>query len=66
MRLAIGEVGEDGRVEVVETARQPVRLGRDVFSQGRLSQEIIESAVEALQEFSGIARGHERQIRSEE
>ena len=59
MRLAIGETRGDGRIEVVETARQPVRLGRDVFSQGRLSREIIEGAVEALQEFSGIARGHE-------
>lgn len=58
MRLAIGEPRRDGRVQVVETARQPVRLGRDVFSQGRLSREIIETAVEALREFSGVARDH--------
>ena len=55
MRLAIGEMREDGRVEVVETARQPIRLGRDVFSEGRLSPDIIEKGVEALREFSMIA-----------
>ena len=59
MRLAIGKTREGGRVEVIDTARQPVRLGRDVFSQGRLSPEIIESSVEAFREFSKTIRRHE-------
>ena len=59
MRLAIGKTLESGRVEVIDTARQPVRLGRDVFSQGRLSPEIIERSVEAFQEFSRTIRHYE-------
>ena len=59
MRLAIGKTRESGKVEVIDTARQPVRLGRDVFSQGRLSPEIIESSVEAFREFSKTIRRHE-------
>ena len=59
MRLAIGKKLESGKVEVIDTARQPVRLGRDVFSQGRLSPEIIESSVEAFREFSKTIRRHE-------
>ena len=59
MRLAIGKTLESGKVEVIDTARQPVRLGRDVFSQGRLSPEIIESSVEAFREFSKTIRRHE-------
>ena len=59
MRLAIGKTLESGKVEVIDTARQPVRLGRDVFSHGRLSPEIIESSVEAFQEFSRTIRHYE-------
>ena len=59
MRLAIGKTLESGKVEVIDTARQPVRLGRDVFSHGRLSPEIIERSVEAFQEFSRTIRHYE-------
>ena len=44
---------------MIDTARQPVRLGRDVFSHGRLSPEIIERSVEAFQEFSRTIRHYE-------
>lgn len=52
MRLAIGETRDDGVVEVVETAREPVRLGRDVFSNGRLSPAIMDLALQAFHRFS--------------
>lgn len=52
MRLAIGRVLDNGRVDVIETARSPVRLGQDVFLQGRLSSTIIDRAAEAFHAFN--------------
>ena len=56
MRLAIGETRGAGMVDVLQTAREPVRLGRDVFSQGRLSPEIMDHALEAFHRFAGSMR----------
>ena len=56
MRLAIGETRGAGMVDVLQTAREPVRLGRDVFSQGRLSPEIMDLALEAFHRFAGSMR----------
>ena len=58
MRLAIGETREGGMVDVVETAREPVRLGQDVFSHGRLSPEIMDLALGAFRRFSASIREH--------
>ena len=59
MRLAIGEVLQNGRVNVIETVRDPVRLGQDAFSQGRLSPPIIERAVEGFRTFHELIRRYE-------
>ncbi len=59
MRLAIGEVLDNGRVNVVETVRDPVRLGQDAFSQGRLSPPIIERAVEGFRTFHGLIKSYQ-------
>ena len=59
MRLAIGEALDNGKVNVVETARDPVRLGRDAFSQGRLSPCIIDRAVEGFRTFHESILRHE-------
>ena len=59
MRLAIGEVRDNGRVKVVETVRDPVRLGQDAFSQGQLSPMIIERAVEGFHTFYGLIKRRE-------
>ena len=58
MRLAIGRVREDGRVKVIETVREPVRLGQDVFSRGCLSLETMGRAVRAFHQFSKAIRQH--------
>ena len=58
MRLAIGEVLHHGRVKVLETVRDPVRLGQDAFSQGRLSPPIIERAVEGFHTFRELIGRH--------
>ena len=51
LRMGIGEVLANGRIHVFETARDPVRLGQDVFSEGRLSPEIIDRTVAAFHTF---------------
>ncbi len=59
MRLAIGKAEKDGRLEIVKTVRAPVRLGWDVFAHGRLSNRIIDRAVDAFREFSDLIRRSE-------
>jgi len=51
MRLAIGNVDGDRHLTLVESIRNPVRLGQDVFTKGSLSEETIERAVEAFEGF---------------
>jgi exopolyphosphatase / guanosine-5'-triphosphate,3'-diphosphate pyrophosphatase len=51
MRLVIGSITPDHRIELLENIREPVRLGNDVFAKGSLSEETIERAIEAFQKF---------------
>jgi exopolyphosphatase/guanosine-5'-triphosphate,3'-diphosphate pyrophosphatase len=51
MRLVIGSITPDHRIELLENIREPVRLGKDVFAKGSLSEETIERAIEAFQKF---------------
>jgi exopolyphosphatase / guanosine-5'-triphosphate,3'-diphosphate pyrophosphatase len=51
MRLAIGSIDEDHRIELLENIREPVRLGKDVFAGGTISEETTERAIEAFQKF---------------
>ena len=51
MRLAIGSINEDHRIELLENIREPVRLGKDVFAGGTISEETTERAIEAFQKF---------------
>ena len=41
VRLDIGEVREQGEVRLLESLRHGVRLGRDVFTQGRIQQDTL-------------------------
>lgn len=50
MRLFIAEERE-GRLEALESDRASVRLGADVFDKGLLSEQTINSAVEAIKSF---------------
>jgi exopolyphosphatase/guanosine-5'-triphosphate,3'-diphosphate pyrophosphatase len=51
MRLVIGSIDGGHRIEVLENIRKPVRLGKDVFAGGTISEETIERALEAFQKF---------------
>ena len=59
MRLAIGDVLANGKINVIHTAREPIRLGRDVFSSGCISAPIIDRTVQAFHRFrDSIAGGN--------
>lgn len=51
IRTQIFERNSDGRIHIVNTLRKPVRLGRDVFHNGRILTETIDAALEAAKEF---------------
>ena len=56
IRIAVGRIDEHGEVDVVESIRLPVRLGRDAFDSGRLGEETIARTVEAFGQFQRIIR----------
>jgi exopolyphosphatase / guanosine-5'-triphosphate,3'-diphosphate pyrophosphatase len=51
MRLGIASADDDGRMHVIHTDREPVRLGTDVFSQGEVSDARLVEAMEAFLKF---------------
>ena len=65
MRMAVGEVDETGQVQAIENIRLPVRLGRDVFSQGVLEEKTIQQTEEAFLRFKRMAKQFNvRQLRA--
>jgi exopolyphosphatase/guanosine-5'-triphosphate,3'-diphosphate pyrophosphatase len=56
MRMTIGAVGESWQVRTIENIRLPIRLGRDVFSNGYLEEGTIQQTEEAFLHFKHIAR----------
>lgn len=61
MRMVIGEVDEQWRVNAVENVRLPVRLGGDVFGEGILQSKTIQQAEEAFLRFKHLAETHDVQ-----
>jgi exopolyphosphatase / guanosine-5'-triphosphate,3'-diphosphate pyrophosphatase len=56
VHMLIADVGADGHIEVVDRVKEMVRLGRRVFTTGRLSSEAMDLAVRALGNFRRLAR----------
>lgn len=51
IRMLVAELGEDNRVIPVKNFREAVRLGKDVFTEGHISERTIEKAVHAFERF---------------
>jgi exopolyphosphatase/guanosine-5'-triphosphate,3'-diphosphate pyrophosphatase len=49
IRMICARLTPDRRVEIIETNRTPIRLGKDVFHTGYLSDTTLESLIHALQ-----------------
>jgi exopolyphosphatase/guanosine-5'-triphosphate,3'-diphosphate pyrophosphatase len=58
IRLAIGSVDGHRRLGLLESLREPVRLGQDVFTQGLISEETTERAIEAFLKFRQLMDQH--------
>lgn len=56
MRLAIATVSSRGIIREVETLRDPVRLGSEVFSGVPISAATMERAVESIKQFRRVMR----------
>lgn len=55
LRMIVGEV-RDQHLRIVKKLRAPVRLGKDVFKDGRISNESLHAAEEAFRQFAHVNR----------
>jgi exopolyphosphatase/guanosine-5'-triphosphate,3'-diphosphate pyrophosphatase len=58
MRMVVGRIVYEGKVEAVENLRLPVRLGQDAFTDGMVSEETAQQAVDAFTRFRRVADDH--------
>ncbi len=56
LRLDIGEVGPQGEVRLLESLRHGVRLGKDVFTRGRIQQETLRRCVAILKNYARLMK----------
>ncbi len=54
LRLVVANLDEAWHVEPLETVRNPVRLGQDVFSNNIFQESTIQQAVDAFIQFRRI------------
>lgn len=59
IRFGAGTVNAHGKLTMLATAREPIRLGADVFRDGRISPRLRKQTVEALKQFKKLAHEHE-------
>ncbi len=56
IRMLLGQLLPDGKVEVLEQFRKAVRLGQDTFKNGRLSKNVIRTIVTILREYQRVLK----------
>ena len=56
IRLVIGRVDEHGDILVLKKLREPVRLGKDAFADGALSNKTIVKALDAFKKFTALLK----------
>lgn len=54
IRMEIAELSPDGGIRTLESLQQPVQLGRDTFTSGRIRQSTIEECVKILKGFRRV------------
>ncbi|MBI4384962.1 MAG: hypothetical protein HY579_13135 [Nitrospinae bacterium] len=58
MRLLVGSVDRNRRIEAIERGREPVRLGHDTFLKGSISEQTTRRALDALYRFRKTMEKH--------
>jgi len=64
VRMALADIDDKGQIHFLEKLNQSVRLGRDVFSLGRIRRGTIEECVRILESFQQVLE--EYQVREED
>jgi exopolyphosphatase / guanosine-5'-triphosphate,3'-diphosphate pyrophosphatase len=54
IRMDVAELHPDGAIRILDSLKKGVQLGREVFTEGHLSQETIRAACEALRDFKKV------------
>lgn len=54
IRMEIAELGADGKARTLDSLQQPVHLGKDTFTTGRIQQSTIEECVRILKGFRRV------------
>ncbi|MCX5796211.1 MAG: HD domain-containing protein [Elusimicrobia bacterium] len=55
VRMVVAEFGPQASIRRLESLSQPVRLGRDVFTTGRISASVMRETIEILRNFKTAA-----------
>ncbi len=58
MRLVVGIVDRDRTLTILESIRDPVRLGGDVFRNGFIAEETLDKTADAFQRFKSVLESH--------
>src|SRR4051812_10045077 len=56
IRLILGELDQNGDVHTLKRIRESVRLGKDAFSSGDISEKSMERAINSFKKFRQILR----------
>lgn len=56
IRLVIGEIDRHGDIKILKKVREPVRLGKDVFSNGEISNKTRAKAIESFEKFRDLMK----------
>jgi exopolyphosphatase/guanosine-5'-triphosphate,3'-diphosphate pyrophosphatase len=54
VRMDIAEIHSDGTIRVLDSLKKGVQLGREAFTEGRLSLETIRAACDVLRDFKKV------------
>ena len=55
VRMVVAEFGPQASIRRLENLSQPVRLGKDVFTAGRISAPVMRETIEILRNFKSVA-----------
>jgi exopolyphosphatase/guanosine-5'-triphosphate,3'-diphosphate pyrophosphatase len=59
IRLAIAQIKEQSKIQLLDTLQQSVSLGRDTFTKGIIQRSSIEDCVQALKSFKKVLKEYE-------
>jgi len=62
MRLAIASADDEGKLRIVLTDREAVRLGADVFAKGEISDSRLVEAMDAFLKFRRLINQHKAKL----